>query len=358
MRHALRFTFGVAALVAAGGFAWAQGATSAPAIGKGDHSPSSVTLTTIESNLKTPRDLAFNPSTYGQLWVVTAEDDTVTIIHQAHKATRWSEKRKDSNASHFMDKPSALAFGGNQTSFGVAGTFATSQESNNGGNNFMGPTLWSSNLGVFAMMNPYGLGSHLDMLHCAPLGMGIAWEKKNVYWVFGGHYGDIVRFDFGQDHNVGEDDHSDGIKYHYVVGQMTRVPNVPSHLYFHSPSKMLYIADTAKGRVAKLDTTSGTVGQTHNGPDAGAVDKVVAGASLTTFVSGLTHPSGVEIKSNIVYVSDHATGKIHAYDMSGAQVNWLDTGLGAGALMGMAFGPYGKLYIVDAKNGRVLRIDP
>jgi hypothetical protein len=38
-------------------------------------------------------------------------------------------------------------------------------------------------------------------------------------------------------------------------------------------------------------------------------------------------------------------------------VNWLDTGL-FNALSGMAFGPDGKLYLVDMTGDRVLRIDP
>jgi hypothetical protein len=133
---------------------------------------------------------------------------------------------------HFMPNPSALAFGGSWTSFGVPGTWATSAESNNGGNNFMGPSLWSSNLSIFAVQNPYGLGSHLDMLHCSPYAMGIAWEKDNVYWVFGNTYSggvytaDICRYDFVVDHNVGQDDHSDGIKHHYVSGQVKRSAGV------------------------------------------------------------------------------------------------------------------------------------
>ncbi len=43
--------------------------------------------------------------------------------------------------------------------------------------------------------------------------------------------------------------------------------------------------------------------------------------------------------------------------MTGKRVNYLDTGLPKGALMGMAFGPEGKLYFVDAIGNRVLRID-
>ena len=138
----------------------------------------------------------------------------------------------------------------------------------------MGPSLWSADPDIFASTNPaavnylsnlYGfyvdLGSHLDMLHESPLCMGIAWETDNVYWVFDGSDGSIVRYDFAEDHDVGYDDHSDGIIARYVTGRVSRVADVPSHLVYDDSSGLLYIADTGNNRVAVLDTTSGKRGQ-------------------------------------------------------------------------------------------------
>ncbi len=68
-------------------------------------------------------------------------------------------------------------------------------------------------------------------------------------------------------------------------------------------------------------------------------------------------PSGLELFEGLVYVSDPASGRISAFTPEGELVNWLDTGL-FNALSGMAFGPDGKLYLVDMTGDRVLRIDP
>ncbi len=353
-------------------------------LGTGDRSPSSVTLTLIAGanhGLKRPRDLAFNPMRPDELWIVSAEDDSVLIITDASKPTRKHERRKDGYAMHFMDNPSSIAFGAEPTTFGKSGTFGTCQESRNTydghatHNDFMGPALWSSDLSIFAKLDPFGLGSHIDMLHGSPDCMGIAHEIDNVYWVFGGkaHTGTtmaqkhtpvpaIVRYDFGADHGVGADDHADGQIHQYVTHQVKRVPGVPSHLEYRAANKMLYIADTGNARVAKLDTTSGTKGAALQGQEPLRGYYMMEGASLTDVVpasSGLVQqPSGLEIKNDLLYVSDNANGRITAFTLEGESVNHLNTGLGAGALAGMAFGPDGRLYFVDMESDRVFRIDP
>lgn len=72
----------------------------------------------------------------------------------------------------------------------------------------------------------------------------------------------------------------------------------------------------------------------------------------------LDKPSGLEIKRDYLYVSDYATGRISAFSFDGKLVNSVDTGLGEGALSGMSFGPDGRLYLVDMRGDRVVRIDP
>ena len=334
--------------------------------------PISVSLTVIAEGtqyLQTPRDLAFNPQVEGELWVVNGGDSSVAIIHNTLSSNRTIEYRKDGLAKHFMHRPSAIAFGGRDTTIGKPGTFATVQESTNDGyldvsaRNFMGPTLFSSDLNVFAKPQLFDQqSSHLDMLHESPLGMGIAWEKENVYWVFGGAYQDIVRYDFRIDHGVGNSDHSDGVIHHYVSGQVKRYPKVPSHMAFEPNSKMLFIADTGHQRIVELDTTSGRLGKAHVGvgTEAGVEDFYVEKANLIEFVppnNGLIRPSGLTIHREQVWVSDNATGLISIYNLQGNLVNQLDTGLVAGALMGITFGSDNKLYLVDALGDRVLRID-
>lgn len=344
-------------------------ARKAPVLGVGDHTISSVTVTEVASavaGLKMPRDLAFNPLRPDELWVVSFEDDSVVIVHDASVDSRTTERRKDGYALHFMPKPAALAFGQDATSFGALGTFATCGESRNtyddkqAPNNFMGPALWSSDLSIFAMKNPNGLGSHLDMLHNTPLCMGIAHEAGNRYWVFGGLKGSLDRYDFKQDNNIGQDDHSDGESYQYATGQVKYAAGVPSHVFFHAADAMLYVTDTGNSRIGKLDTNSGTAGKAIPPKEKMGTAILMEGTSVVDVVAAdkglLERPSGLEIRDEVIYVTDNATSRISAFSLEGELLNYLDTGLPSGALGGLAFGPEGGLYFVDMVGNRVLRI--
>ncbi len=335
----------------------------------GDGTPASVTLVEVlgpAARLATPRDLAFNPRRPNELWVINLADESMVIVPDVVGAPTVSERRKDAAAEHFMAKPSSLAFGADETTFGTPGTFATCQESRNTygdtaePNDFMGPALWSSDLSIFAKKDPTGLGSHLDMLHNSPLCAGIAHETGNVYWTFAGRSNAIVKYDFGKDNGIGLDDHSDGDSWRYGRGLFKYEPGVPGHLAFDPTDAMLYIADTGNGRVVKLDTKSGTVGTKLTTKEPNDIYVEMNGALIYEVVPAggeLQKPSGLELRDGYVFVSDNATSKITAFNLVGERVNQLDTGLEAGSLSGMAFGPDGKLYYVDMKGSRVFRVD-
>ena len=72
----------------------------------------------------------------------------------------------------------------------------------------------------------------------------------------------------------------------------------------------------------------------------------------------LEKPSGLEIHKGLMFVTDAATSKVHAFDKAGKAIRHLDTGLPAGSLAGLGFGGDGKLYFTDKVGGRVLRVDP
>ncbi|HMQ33836.1 MAG TPA: hypothetical protein PKD53_24095 [Chloroflexaceae bacterium] len=354
-------------------------------LGRAGRRPPRLSVVADHSYLQQPRDLAFNPRVPGELWVVNGASDSVAIIHNAQGGATAIEQRRDGQGSHFMHRPSAIAFGGDATTIGRPGTFATAQESTNDavpgtGDGFMGPSLFSSDLGVFGHQPPFGqAGSHLDMLHESPLALGIAWERDNVYWVIGGAHGDVARYDFRADHGVGNSDHGDGRIAHYAAGQLRRVPGVPSHLAYHPASGLLFIADTGGGRVVTLDTRSGRPGGPGPSVEPGVSSSVVGGADLAPFVCGpaadrprqvasalgtlvatdapLVRPSGLEIDGDTIFVGDYASGVVYAFDLRGREIGALDTGLGPDTLMGIALGPDGRLYLVDSARGRVLRID-
>src|SRR5690606_19661725 len=155
--------------------------TEASEIGLGDGTPGSVDLTVIADftdGLTDPRDLAFNPLRPEELWVVNGTDDSVVIVFDAPRPERTSEKRTDGLAIHFMDAPRSSDFGCYAATCRLPGTFGSCQQSRNTysgtapPNAFMGSSLWSSHLSVFAKMNPNGLGCHLFMLHNSPLCIG------------------------------------------------------------------------------------------------------------------------------------------------------------------------------------------
>ncbi|MCB9781104.1 MAG: hypothetical protein H6742_21235 [Alphaproteobacteria bacterium] len=343
------------------------------ALGGGDLD--NVTRTVIGTGgdgLNIPRDLGFNPDGQDELWVVNRADDSTVTYWDAGTAGQQAEHIVDPFALHFMEEVSSIAFG-------APGTFGTCQESTNTyngqyqGNNFMGPTLWSSDMDIYGQSNPeavdyltdlFGfyadLGSHLDMLHQTPLCMGIAWDHDNVYWVFDGKEGAIERNDFAVDHGPGYDDHSDGVIGTYVQGALARVEDVPSHLELDRDTGLLYIADTGNNRVAVLDTTTGARGDDRRAQEPGTDHYFVDGAELWTLVDGdsvgMQQPSGLALHDGVLYVGDHATGRIHAFDLDGNELVSLDTE--AGGLMGIEVRGEDDVWFVDAEYDEVIRLQP
>ena len=352
--------------------------TGLAAFGYNSHDISTVNLTVIGTSadgLDVPRDLAFNPDVAGELWVVNQEDDSASIFSGAGTDAQSSQHIVDSYALHFMDEVSSIAFGAATFAGSDSPTFGTCQESNNtyntnsSGNGFMGPTLWTADLSIFGEPNPaaisylgYDLGSHLDMLHESPYCVGIAWETDNVYWVFDGNDGSIVRYDFQEDHDVGYDNHSDGIIGRYVEGQVSRVEDVPSHLEYDASSQLLYIADTGNSRIAVLDTASGERGDSLRAKESGTDHYEVDDADLWTLIDGsevgLGEPSGIALVEDTLLVTDHANGNLFAFSLDGELLDWVDTGLGADALMGITARSLEDIWLVDAAGDQVLRLQP
>ena len=345
-----------------------------PALGNQGATPVSIEhMASSDDGLRQPRDLAFDPEVEGLLWVVNKRDDSVVHIYNAGTAEQTTDKVYDPYGLHFLDAPSSI-------DFGAPGTFGTCQESMNTyngtarPNEFMGPTLWPAALDVFGTSNPeaveyltelFGmpvdLGSHLDMLHESPLCMGIAWEKDNVYWVVDGYHNAIVRYDFVEDHGVGYDDHSDGIMYVHMEGEIGYEEDVPAHLELDPASRLLYIADPANERVLVMNVDSGT-NDGRFGPvqEPGTTYERFVGTEWSVFLdgatAGFTKVSGLELVGDYVVISDNASGEIIAFDKSGNEVDRLSTGLEAGALMGMAVRSDSEIWFTDAVNADVYRV--
>ena len=125
---------------------------------------------------------------------------------------------------------------------------------------FSGPTLWDSDLSIYANLNQDGplLGSHLDMIHQSPFSMGIEYAGLgNVYWVFDGYHASIVRYDFVMPHEVGGNDHSDGRVWRYDEVDIAMHEGIPSHMVLNDSTGELFISDTGNQRILVFNTQSG-----------------------------------------------------------------------------------------------------
>lgn len=334
---------------------------------------------TRSDGLRKPRDLDFNPDVPDELWVVNRGDRSVTIFHGAGTDQQEADDRLDPWGIHFMPDVSSIAFGGVTYAGSDARTFATCQESDNDyggsfeGDGFMGPSLWTADLDLFAQSNPdavdylselYGmfvdLGSHLDMLHESPFCMGIAWESDNVYWVFDGDDGRIVRYDFVEDHDRGFDDHSDGIISMYSKPRVERVKNVVSHMELDRETGLLYVADTGNNRVVVLDTNTGERGGNLFSVEPGVDHHEVDGADWWSLIEGsefdgLDTPSGLALTDGHLILTDPSSGRIFVFTLEGELVESVDTGRGDG-LAGIVARSLDDLWFVDVKANEVVRM--
>jgi hypothetical protein len=312
-----------------------------------------------------PRDLDFHPDLKRkELWVVNMDNantggSTVTI-RDAGTPNQTEDYRRDGNAWHFMSMPTSMAFGEN----GNWGTGPGVQDANHSGGTFTGPTLWSSDPSIYAIIGTPATaqfnGSHLDMLHGSPYGMGIAHEVDNVYWLWDTYYEDLVRYDFLEDHGPGQHYHGDGRVWRYTEIQAQRFnTRVPSHMIIDKNTGWLYVADARNSQVIRVNIYSGNV--KNNLPlinEPLAEHQEMENVTVETVVStGLTRPSGIDFVGNYLLVGDYETGEIIAYDMtSGTATEVGRIATGATELMGIKVGPDGHIWYVDAGENEVHKI--
>ncbi|MGB1438079.1 MAG: thrombospondin type 3 repeat-containing protein, partial [Candidatus Poseidoniaceae archaeon] len=324
--------------------------------------------------LNDPRDLEFHPGRGNELWIANRATDTITIVENTGLENQTSQNRADSHRNHFLEEVSAISFGAYHPEFDYQwGSAQESRNTYNGQadpNNFMGPALWPSSLNHFAVENQNTgnglLGSHIDMLHESPYGVGIAHDYDNVYWYNDGYYGELVRYDFQADHDTGEHDHSDGIVRRYSDIQLTHSFGTPSHMIMDKSNGILYIADAGANRVVWVNTDDTTTTTTNIMNDPSQLEPLAEYSEITdvewgVLATGLNRPSGIALADGQLFVSENGNGKIVAYDLasngkSAVQLDKIQTS--ASSIMGLEVGPNGHLYYVDNGQDKVARIDP
>ncbi len=333
-----------------------------PLLGNGSNSLDAVDVSTVatgDDGLAIPTDLEFNPADAGQLWIVNREDSSAVVIDNAGSENQSSEKYNGLASDHFMVKPAAIAFG-------KEGYFATAQQEDEKTQeptpaDFMGPALWTADLDTF----DGGHAGHLDMLHNSPNASGAAWDNEgHAYWIFDGYHDSITRYDFGEPHPPGGTDHSDGVVHRYVEGEVSFVDGVPAHLEMKrdESATKLYIADTGNNRIAVLDTESGEVGERIYPNYDGSTQRRVTGAKIETLIdgetAGLSEPTGLELHEERLFVSDHTTSTIYAFDLDGGLIDKLDISgaLDGGSVMGMSINSEGELFVATGQGNRVIRL--
>ncbi len=326
-----------------------------------DFEPTYTVVANAADGVARPQDLDFHPDAdrSHELWVVNkGTEDTgsdMVILFDVRDDSAGSENRRDGNAWHFMNLTSAIAFSPDTTNWANSPEIT---DANHSGGIFTGPSLWSGDLDVFAMPSG-GNGSHLDMVHQSPNSMGIAWEKKDIYWVFDGYADELVRYDFADDHGPGNDYHADAKVKRYSQVPVARVEGTPSHMVIDQATGWMYIADTAGGSVLRVDTNSGTKGDDIVPAlnfEPLAMNVQMEGEVWETFTDGLTEPCGIEVFGEVLYVSDRATGEIIAYEISTAEeIGRVQTD--AQAIMGLKADPDGVLHYVDRGSNEVVRIE-
>ena len=320
------------------------------------------TIGTISDQVNTPQDLDFHPIS-NALWVINKGTEgsggSVIRFENPGETNQTSEYREDGNAWHFMSLPSAIAFSDDNINFATS-TAIQDANHNTPPGIFAGPTLWSSDLSIFAMPSG-GNGSHLDMLHQSPNCMGIAHEADNIFWVYDGYNQDIAQYNFMDDHGPGNSDHTDGIVRRYTEIDVLRDGEIPSHLVLDKTTGWLYIVDVGNDRVLRLDINSGTLGSNLSSPSESFLDhKAVVNVTWEVLIdSGLTEPSGIDVVGNHLVVSDHSTGDIVIYDISGTsaiELGRIQTG--QQGICGLKVGTQGYIWYVNETLNTVVRIEP
>ncbi len=308
--------------------------------------------------LDVSRDLAFHP-TRDELWTVNQDTDSTVIYFAPGDAGQTVQEITDPNAFHFMEEVSSIAFG-------QAGTFATCQESRNtyngqaAANNFMGPVLWPDDLAIYGFAWGTEDSAHLDMLHESPNCMGIAWDTANVYWVFDGHNGHLVRYDFAADHGPGNSNHNNGRVRRFTQVELTRIPGVIGDMALDHTTGLLYIADPGTGRVLWVDTTTGE--EVSDDPEISSFDNLAEYTEWGKVKHGviardLEQPSGLHLDGDRLFVTENLTNRVTVIDLAAeAALGRLQTP--ATNLQGVTLGPDGKLWYLDATANELVRIDP
>ena len=358
------------------------------------------------------RDVAFTPtpgahlgtfaegrsfSTAGEeAWVVNAHNHSVSIVSAVGTADATTFSRRDRGYFHYMANATALSFNavadsGRDADKDTFASFATCQNSLNTyldthvPNYFMGPTLYDTSPEHPNLVTREGAECsdadacyflHSDMLHEAPDCVGIVHDPETataygtVFWAVDAFLNDVVRFDFQQPHGPGNMDHSYAAVRRFVDVDVRPDPALHAGMVVDAATRSLFVSSAEAGEILRVDADSGAFSRSARGGDGAGVPEYPAFSSRlpsfeysvyecttqTVFASGLDRPTGLALADGVLYVAEHATGAIVAFEVaSGARLGAFETGR-PGALQGMDVSAAGTLYAVDGAADELLEV--
>lgn len=323
----------------------------------------SIVATNKTINLGHITDIKFHPLSTNEIWLSDKESDRFVVLEIDNKQKLVRGKHlRDRHPYHYMDQISGFDFGGNTSFVATCQGSLNTYDGRMVANNFQGPTLYDTDpKWLVSHMNEhltcgsdglYGIRgdpvecylTHHDMLHEAPMCMGIAFDPEtkspfhHVYWAFAGKDRHLVRFDFEKPHGPGSMDHALASVRRYPEVELTHDPEVPGHMHVDHEHRQMYIADTGKNRVLVFDLESSEYREDARveypvfSSQEPTFEYSIWGCSdFSEFARDLKRPSGVVVTNTTVYISEYDTGKIHAYvKRTGEFVQAVDTNMGPG----------------------------
>ena len=313
-------------------------------------------------NLRFPTDLAINPLRPNELWIsnygeayktgqYSSKAYTITVFDPG-AGTQFAVRRKDKEifTRHFFSYPTSLAFTKD-------GYWANTSFFNNNGNN--GPTLWTSDFGIYADSMKYVTnGSHNSMLHESFTSLGIAADETNTFWILDGTTGDVVSYNFGKGHYPGGDDHTDGTIRRYALPDAIKpADGLPSHICYDPATKILYVVDASRQRIVWLNTGNGSVTGTKKGIDNPKEYSIMAAKSAVLLDNlPLKRPCGIDTDGVRLFISDYETGRIAVFDIATKHlVNTIDTA--NRGITGVLLDQNSHLWYVNQLTSELVRID-
>jgi hypothetical protein len=79
-------------------------------------------------------------------------------------------------------------------------------------------------------------------------------------------------------------------------------------------------------------------------------------ATVEVFADGFSEPSGLELYDGRLFVTDHGTNEIIAFDLDGNELDRIEAE--ADGIMGITVSPDGQLWYVDGDEDTVVTIIP